>query len=86
MKMFEPHLQYNADTIIECLRKKYDIRAYDKIKGFIGITSADIYTDDFRTISFVTGKKYAIVSYINYSGNANYAQSARVIWSITKKE
>ncbi len=77
MKIFEPNLQYDADSIIECLRKKYDVRAYDKVKGFIGITSVGIYNDDYSNISFSTGNKYAIVSYVNYSGNANYGSQNR---------
>ncbi len=71
-EVFEPHMQYDADTIIEEIRKKYEVRTSDKIKGCIGVTSADIYMDDYNFISYCSEKKYAIVSYLRYTGKANY--------------
>lgn len=68
---FKPHMQYYADTIIEALRKKYEVRPNDKIKGYIGITSDDIYISDYEFIGYSAQKKYAIASYFHYTGTAN---------------
>lgn len=65
------HSQFDASRLLSDLQKNYVIGERPELKGYLGITEGDIFSDDFNFLFGWARKVYGVMSYHRFTAKFN---------------
>jgi len=69
--------QYDAQRLLSALKQRYPLTPAGSVKGYLGITEADIFTRDYNYLYGWGGRGHGVMSYHRYTAAFNEAPPNR---------
>ena len=77
--------QYKARSLRKKLKKKYKLSKKGRVKGYLGVTEADIYSDDHNYLFSNSARGYSVMSYDKFHSSEEGERGRSVLmWRMVK--